>query len=87
MAFDQKGASVFCVAYSEAGQWDVTEEGFDKPLASFDSTQDAQAYARDLAKAKDGSTVRIFDEHGTQMPAEGSAAMPADHSIMHATGC
>jgi hypothetical protein len=33
-------------------------------------------YARGLAKTKDGSTVRVFDERGTQMPAEGSAMMP-----------
>lgn len=76
MGFDQRGASVFCVARGAAGQWNVTEEGFDKPLASFDSTRGAQVYARDLAKTKDGSTVRVFDERGTQMPAEGSAAMP-----------
>jgi hypothetical protein len=76
MGFDQTGASVFYVARGEAGQWDVTETGFDKPLASFDSTQDAQVYARGLAKTKDGSTVRVFDERGTQMPAEGSAMMP-----------
>jgi len=69
MGFDQKGVSVFCVVHGDAGQWDVMEEGSDKPLASFDSTEDAQVYARDLAKAKDGSTVRVFDEHGTQTPA------------------
>jgi hypothetical protein len=50
--------------------------GFDKPLASFDSMHDAQVYAHDLAKTKDVSTVKVFDEHGTQMPAEGSAPMP-----------
>ena len=76
MGFDQRGASVFRVALGELGQWEVTEEGFDKPLASFDSMQDAQVYASDLAKTKDGSTVRVFDERGTQMPAEGSAPMP-----------
>jgi hypothetical protein len=76
MGFDHSGASVFCVTRGEAGQWDVTEEGYDKPLASFDLTHDAQVYARDLAKTNDGSTVKIFDERGTQMPAEGSARMP-----------
>jgi hypothetical protein len=68
MGFDQKGASVFRVARGEAGQWDVTEEGFDKPLASFDSTQDAQKYARNVAKTKEGSTVIVFNEHGIRMP-------------------
>jgi hypothetical protein len=83
MGFDQRGASVFCVARGAAGQWDVTEEGINKPLASFDSTQDAQVYARDLAKIKDGSTVRVFDERGNQMPAEGSVAMPPPAALSH----
>jgi hypothetical protein len=83
MGFDQRGASIFCVTRNETGQWDVTEVGFDKPLASFDSAQDAQMYARDLAKTKEGSTVRVFDENGTQMPAEGSAPMPPSSSVVH----
>jgi hypothetical protein len=47
MGFDQRGASIFCVTRNETGHWDVTEVGFDKPLSSFDSAQDAQMYARD----------------------------------------
>lgn len=76
MGFDQKGSSVFCVARGESGQWEVLEEGFDKPLASFDAPEDAAEYARDLAKTKQGSLVKVFDEQGIQMPAEGSAEMP-----------
>jgi hypothetical protein len=76
MGFDQRGASVFCVARGKSGQWEVMEEGFDKALASFDSMQDAQVYARDLAKTKDGSTVKVFDERGNQVPSEGSAPLP-----------
>ena len=64
MGFDQKGTSVFCVAPGTGGQWDVKEEGFDKPLASFQSSADAEKYARDLAKTKEGSTVKMFDQNG-----------------------
>ena len=81
MGIDQQGISVFRVARGDAGQWDVTEEGFAKPLASFAAPEDAREYARDLARARQGSTVRVFDEHGTQMPAEGSASIPPGSSI------
>ena len=59
MGFDQKGTSVFCVGQQASGQWDVSEEGFEKPLASFNSEADARKYAEDLARTKEGSTVRM----------------------------
>ena len=65
MGFDQKGKSVFCVTRGESGKWHVSEEGFDKPIASFDSQDDAEEYARDLAATKEGSIVK--------MPGQGSA--------------
>jgi Uncharacterized protein conserved in bacteria (DUF2188) len=74
MGFDQKGASVFCVAPGAGGQWDVKEKGFEKPLASFTSSADAQEYARDLAKTKEGSTVELFDQDGKQTKGEGTPA-------------
>jgi hypothetical protein len=57
MGLDQKGDVVFRVSHNAKGQWDVSEAGFDKPLASFDSERDAMAYANDLAKTKAGSKV------------------------------
>ncbi len=62
MGFDQKDSSVFRVAQDNSNQWNVMEEGFDKPLASFDALEDACEYARDLAKTKEGS--KAFDNHG-----------------------
>ena len=59
MGLDQKGDIVFRVSRGENGQWDVNEEGFDKPLASFDSETDARNYANDLAKTKQGSKVVV----------------------------
>ena len=71
MGFDQKGTAVFCVMPASAGQdydgqWNVLEEGFDKPLASFDDRDDAIEYAQDLSDTKDGSQVKIYDEEGDE---------------------
>lgn len=67
MGFDQKGSLVFRVARDKTGMWNVNEEGFEQPLASFDTPKDAREYALDIAKSNDGSTVKVFDEHGEQI--------------------
>lgn len=59
MGFDQKGAPVFCVTEGKSGEWQVSEEGFEKPLATFQSRDEAEEYARDIARTKEGSTVRM----------------------------
>jgi hypothetical protein len=59
MGFDQKGAPVFCVTEGKSGEWQVSEEGFEKPLATFQSRDEAEKYARDIAHTKEGSTVRM----------------------------
>lgn len=59
MGFDQKGTPVFSISQRAPGQWDVCEEGFEKPLASFNSEDDARKYAEDLASTKEGSQVRM----------------------------
>lgn len=61
MGFDQKEATVFSVKQIKQDQWDVCEEGFDKPLASFTSLEDANKYARNLANIKDGASVKIIN--------------------------
>ncbi len=73
MGFDQKGKLVFRVARGVTDQWDVTEGGFDEPLASFDGQKDALQYADDLAKAKSGSIVKVIDEAGHEIPKRGRA--------------
>ena len=59
MGFDQKGEIVFCVVRGKNNKWDVSEKGFDKPLASFDTEKDATTYAHDIAKTKQGSRVVV----------------------------
>jgi hypothetical protein len=68
MGFDQKGAVVICVSPGTDGKWDVSEKGFEKPLASFDNKEDAYAYATDLTKSKEGATVLVEDGEGSSPP-------------------
>jgi hypothetical protein len=72
MGLDQKGNIVFRVSHGANSQWDVNEAGFDKPLASFDSEQDACSYANDLAKTKQGSKVVVDGR-----PLTGRLSLPA----------
>ena len=74
MGLDQKGDIIFRVSRGENSQWDVSEKGFDKPLASFDSEKDARSYANDLAKTKQGSKVVVEGRELTgrlSLPAHG----------------
>ena len=73
MGFDQSGPLVFKVARDMAGVWSVKEEGFDHPLASFGSSDDASQYAFDIASSKDGSIVKIYDDQGKQVVSRNEA--------------
>ena len=57
MGFDQKPAVTIHISKSQNGKWDVMENDFEKPLATFDTEQDASDYARALGKTKGGTTV------------------------------
>ena len=72
MGFDQKGKSVFCVTQGDGGKWHVSEEGFEKPLATFDTQDDAEEYARDIAATKEGSTVKMRSQSAQAQPGSGS---------------
>lgn len=80
MGFDQKGTVVICVSAGVDGKWDVSEKGFEKPLASFDTKEDAYAYANDLKKGKEGeTTVLVEDEEGfSPLPPQGDNARSPD---------
>lgn len=60
MGFDQKGDIVLRVARAKNHKWDVSEQGFEKPLASFDREIDALSYANDLAKSRAGARVIVY---------------------------
>jgi Uncharacterized protein conserved in bacteria (DUF2188) len=79
MGFDQKGTVVICVSPGINGTWDVSEKGFEEPLASFDDKEDAYAYATELSKTKEGSTVLVEDEEGfSPMPPQGDGGNALD---------
>jgi len=58
MGFDQKDETVFNVSLGKSNKWDVSETGFDKPLASFDTETEARNYAEEIARTKPDSTVK-----------------------------
>lgn len=62
MGIDQKGAVVFRIARNQNNRWDVSESGFENPLATFDDKQDACDYANKLTETKEGATVQVIDE-------------------------
>jgi len=49
----------YMVEQSIAGRWDVNEEGFDEPIASFQERADALEYALRLADMKMNAQVRV----------------------------
>ena len=72
MGFDHEGTVVICVSPGINGKWDVSEKGFEEPLASFDDKEDAYAYATELTKAKEGTTVLVEDNEGfSPLPIQG----------------
>jgi hypothetical protein len=77
MGFDQKGTPVFCVTRGESGKWHVSEEGFEKPIASFDSMDDAEEYARDLAATKEGSIVKMPGQEGSGQSGQSNQTKPS----------
>jgi hypothetical protein len=64
MGFDHEGTVVICVSPGINGKWDVSEKGAEAPLASFDDKEDAYAYAAELKKSREDSTVLVEDEEG-----------------------
>jgi len=61
MGFDQKGNVVLRCSRDNDGRWHVMENEFEKPLASFDSKQDAIKYAHELADKNEGTRVQDDD--------------------------
>jgi hypothetical protein len=62
MEFDQKGKTAFNVSLGKNNKWDVSETGFDKPLASFDTETNARNFARDIARSRKGFRLELGGE-------------------------
>jgi hypothetical protein len=64
MNLDQRGKPILRVVRGEAGAWEVQEAGFEIPLSYFDSAQAAKDYAENIAGAKPGIIVEVYNEDG-----------------------
>jgi hypothetical protein len=63
----------FRIVRSAKGLWEVMEEGLNDAVALFKAPQAALSYACDLAAARKGSLVVVFD----RVPVSPRSAMPA----------
>lgn len=82
MGFDQKEIPVICISPGINGTWDVSEKGYEMPLASFDDKEDAYAYATELSRTKQGATVLVEEDEGfspLHVPDDGKRAGNAGH--------
>lgn len=59
MSFDKEGTVVIRVRKAPDGQWNVSEAGFELPLAIFETEGNALQYANELALSTGGSRVQL----------------------------
>ena len=82
MGYDQKQAPVICISPGINGKWDVSEKGYEMPLASFMDKEGAYAYATELSRTNKGVTVLVEDDEGfspLHVPEDGGRAVQAGH--------
>jgi hypothetical protein len=54
-----EGKVTYKVCLAKTGQWDVNEQGFEKPIASFADRSAAVEYANRLAATKTDASVEV----------------------------
>ena len=64
MRIDQHRERVLRVTRDSLGLWEVREGGFERPLSSFESMQDARDYADGIARAEPETVVEVYSEDG-----------------------
>ena len=72
--FHRQDSPFVLVAQNAREKWDVYENDFENPLASFNERQDACDYANDLAKTRKDSMVLIRGNEGPGAGQEPPAA-------------
>ena len=72
----------FRIVRSAKGLWEVMEEGLNDAVALFKAPQAALSYACDLAAARKGSLVVVFDRI-PMTPRSGMAAMNPAAASLH----
>ncbi|HEY0847567.1 MAG TPA: hypothetical protein VGE12_19540 [Noviherbaspirillum sp.] len=79
MGREGNGTLVICISPGLGGKWDVSEKGFEEPLASFDEKEDAYAYAIELTRSRDSAAVLVEDKEGfTPLATRGDGATARD---------
>lgn len=76
MGFDQQGNVVLRVSRGSNGRWDVCENDFEDPLASFDGKEEACDYAEKMKMGKEGATIVVMDEDMPGSASQGQGASP-----------
>lgn len=56
--------TVFRVVPSNSNEWNVFEQGYEKPLSMFKEKDDAVNYALDMARTKEAADVAICSADG-----------------------
>lgn len=79
MGLAENGPVVICISPGLRGRWNVSEKGFEEPLASFDEKEDAYAYAIELTRSRESATVLVEDEEGfTPLSTQGDRRTDGD---------
>ena len=60
----RSGKTVLTVKHSMQGRWEVCDSALEKPLADFETRDDALEYARGIATTKSEASVQTFDQYG-----------------------
>jgi hypothetical protein len=63
---DPNDTLVICVSPGLRGKWDVSEKGFEVPIASFADMEEAYAFAAELTKSRKSAAVLLEDDDGFQ---------------------
>lgn len=63
---DPNDTLVICVSPGLQGKWDVSEKGFEVPIASFADMEEAYAFAAELTKSRKSAAVLLEDDDGFQ---------------------
>jgi len=61
----QREVILFTVRRAPSGNWDVSEQGFEKSIAAFEDCETAEQYALRLAESKTNWQVEVYDASNT----------------------
>ncbi len=78
----QSHKTVLTVKHSMQGRWEVCDAALEKPLADFETRDDALEYARGIATTKSEASVQTFDQWGEPEPLEAYVLGKSGHTTL-----